>query len=284
MATTKDDLYEPEVVDAALVREVDQALEHKLTGKPAVEDLAVALKNAAFEFDIDDQITLSTAEELQIIDEDDYVRGYDVLRELGLLEDRITTHYSRFDKPLNFLIGIVRGCKRPQVASVTPLKQALSKRLGSWKAEKERADAERVRKEQEARDLAAKAAQQAKADALERVAKQEADPQLAASFQAEAENVRAVEVHGAPVENVSSVPQVAGGWTKVTWKAEFTDVKELMRAWIDGRVAVLDEEGIKKGLQPFMDDQASALQGKLHLAFPGTKAAPQYGAVSRRKK
>lgn len=281
MARKAADVYEPDTLE--LVRESDQALEKKLTGKAAVEALAKALNDAAFEFTEDDLVTLSTAESLEITDGDDYTRGFDLLREVALIEERIESHYARFDKPLNFLVKVNRGNKGPQLKTVEPVKQGLSRRLGTWKHEKDREDAERKRKEQEAADAAAKAAQDAKAKALRELSKVEPDPALARSFAAEAETVSTVTVHAAPVETESSVPIVPGGWTKVTWKAEITDLKELMRAWVDGRISVIDEDGIKEGLQSFLDGQARALENKLHLAFPGTKAIPQYGAVTRRK-
>jgi hypothetical protein len=285
MATKKNDLddliYEPDPAEAS--REVDQQLDERLTGKPAVEVLATALRNAAFELDPDDALTITSAETLAITDQATYVRGYELLNELGLLETRITTWYARFDKPLNYLVGVVRSLKGPQVKQVAPVKQALAKRLGLWKFEQDRKDRERAEAEQRAADLAAKAAQQAKADALDRVASIEADPALAASFKAEAESVRAVDVHAPPVEKKSSVPTVAGGYTRVPYKCEFEDLKKLLTAFVEGK-CFLDEEAIKKGLQSSMDKQAQALGNKLSVAFPGTKAVPVPTGVARKAK
>lgn len=280
MAKTDDTTYEPDT--GLVLREVDQALDERLTGKPAVEVLALALRDAAFAFDPDDYMTITTAETLAVTDAEAYARGYELLAELGALESRITTHYNRFDKPLNYLIGIVRKLKSPQVTQVTPIKQALSKRLGLWKYEQDRKDKERQEAEQRAADLAAKAAQQAKADTLARVAEAEPDPALAASFQAEAESVRAVDVKAPPVEVKSSVPTV-GGYTKVPWKCEFTDVKELLKAYVEGR-CYLDEDAIKKGLQSSMDKQAQSLGLNLAKAYPGTKAVPVPSGVARKAK
>ena len=135
---TTDEIYEPEQLD--LVRDVDAALDTKLTGKPAVEDLAAAIRRAAFEWEVDDIITLSTAEEFKVTDNDSYTRGFEILGELSLLEDRIEHSYAKFDKPLNFLVGVVRKLKGPQAKTVLTLKQALSKRLGLYKAQREEAE------------------------------------------------------------------------------------------------------------------------------------------------
>src|SRR5262245_49643141 len=108
--TTVTDRYEP-APQALVVRDTDKALDAQLTGKPAVEKLALALKEASFEFDADDLITIATAEDLKVEDADAYARGYELLGELAGIETRVTAHYNRFDKPLNFLIGIVRGLK-----------------------------------------------------------------------------------------------------------------------------------------------------------------------------
>ena len=61
-----------------------------------------------------------------------------------------------------------------------------------------------------------------------------------------------------PVETASSVPAVAGGYTRTPWKCEFTDVKALLAAYVEGK-CFLDEEAIKKGLQSSMDKQAQSL-------------------------
>jgi hypothetical protein len=278
--TLMDEDYIPDAL--TVVRPVDQELDTRLTGQAAVEVLATALRDAAWEFDPDDLMTITAADTLAVVDADEYRRGYELLHELGELETRITSHYGRFDKPLNFLVGVVRKLKSPQVAQVTPIKQALSKRLGLWKYEQDRKDRIRRDAEQQAADLAAKAAQQARADALTRVAEIEPDPALQASFRAEAESVRAVEVHAPPVETTSTVPQVAGGYTRVPWKCEFTDVKELLRAYIDGK-CFLDEDAIKKGLQTSLDKQAQSLGTNMTKAYPGTKAVPVPTGVARRK-
>ena len=280
-ATTDDDIYDPEQLD--LVREVDQALDTKLTGKPVVEDLAKSIRGAAFEWDVDDIVTLATAEDFQITDSDSYARGFEILGELSLLDDRITAHYSRFDKPLNFLIGVVRKLKSPQAKDVLTRKQALSKRLGLYKAQREEAERQRREQEQAQRDADARAEQEAKAAALTRVAEQEANPVVAQSIMSEAESIRLATpfVAAPPVEEKPAVPQIPGGYTTATWKCEYVDVRQLLRAYLDGQ-CVLDEEAIKKGLQSFMDTQAQSLGARLSQAYPGTRAVPSYGAVQRK--
>lgn len=272
-------VFEPDV--DAPERDVDIQLRDKLTGKVAVEDLATALRNASFAFEPDDYITIATADELKIDGQDEYVRGYELLRELTAIEDRIVAHYNRFDKPLNFLIGVVRKLKGPQAKEISPVKQALSKRLGAWKTEQDRLDAERRRKEQDAADAAAKVAQQAKADALERVADAEVDPALAASFRVEADSVRQVDTRAAPVPQRSSVPKITGGFTRTTWRCEFVNVKALMTAWVEGKCFIPDD-AIINDLQGFMDDQAAALMHNLGNAYPGTRAISTSAAATRR--
>lgn len=283
MVATKDDLFEPDQPTfTALARPVDLALDEKLTGKPTVDQLAAALREAAFEFEQDDLITVATADELKVTDADEYTRGFELLRELSEIEDRIAKHYGRFDKPLNFLVGVVRKLKGPQVTQVTPIKQSLSKRLGTWKTAADERDRVERQRRQAVEDAAARAAQEAKAQTLERVAEVEADPKLAQSFRAEAEMVRSVEVHAAPVDVEPSAPKVAGGSTRATWRCEFTDVKELLKAYVEGR-CFLDELAIMEGLQSSMDKQASNLQENLSKAFPGTKAVKSSAASARRR-
>jgi len=280
MTKATTDLYEPD--DTALAtRPADAELDTQLTSVQAVDRLATALRNAAFDLDQDDLITIATADALVISDADEYARGYELLDELAQIEVRCTTHYNRFDKPLNFLIQVVRKLKGPQIAQVTPTKQALAKRLGAWKQNQERLDREQRERDQALADAQAKAAQAAKAAVLERVADGEPDPALAKAFQSEAEAVRSVNVHGAPVPVRSSVPAIPGGYTRSTWKCEFDDVKELLKAYVEGR-CFLDEEAIKKGLQSSMDDNASNLTVNLGKAFPGTHAVQGTTAVRRR--
>lgn len=282
MTTAKDTEYEPDPQTALALRPVDTDLDAKITGQAAVDSIATALRNAAFEFDQDDLITIATAETLKVVDADEYVRGYELLHELGAIETRVTTHYNRFDKPLNFLVGVVRKLKKPQADQVTPVKQALSKRLGTWKADQTQRDSQERQRLQAIADAAAKEGQLAKAASLQRVAQTEPDPALAASFENEAAMVRAVDVHAAPVNVKPGVPLVPGGYTRAEWSCEFVDLKELLKAYVEGR-CFLDEDAIKEGLQASMDQQASNLQQNLEKAFPGTKAVPSYGAVARKR-
>ena len=279
---TKDDLFEQDPPTSLALRPVDAELDAKLTGQATVEALAAALRSAAYEFDPDDLITIATAEELKVTDADEYARGYELLHELGEIERRVTGHYGRFDKPLNFLVGVVRKLKGPQVQQVTPIKQSLSKRLGTWKVEADERDRLERQRQQAIQDAAARAAQEAKAQTLDRVAESEPDPKLAESFRSEAQTVRSVEVHAAPVDVQPTAPKVPLGSTRVNWKCEFVDVKELLKAYVEGR-CFLDEQAICEGLQSSMDRQASNLQENLGKAFPGTKAIKVPGAVARRR-
>lgn len=273
--------YEPEPRTLEETRPTDVALDQALVSKSTVERIAEALRASAFEFDQSDHVTIVSAEELKVVDEDEYRRGYDLLAELGALEERITKHYVRFDKPLSYLTNVVRGLRNPQLKMVTPIKQALSKRLGTWRFEQEaRAKAE-ARKRQEAADAAAKAAQLAKAAELERVAAQETNAKLAESFRREAEVVRAADVRAAPVE-AAPIPTVDGGYTRTTWKCEFLDINELLKAHVEGRCH-LDTDAIAAGLQSSMDKHASDLTVNMGKAFPGTRAVPNPIGVARRR-
>jgi hypothetical protein len=129
------------------------------------------------------------------------------------------------------------------VAQVTPVKKTLSTRLGTWKAEQDERDRQEARRQQEVADAAARAGQEAKAATLERVAQVEPDPKLAESFKKEAEMVRSVDVHAAPVEVQKTAPTIVGGYTRATWKCEFVNLKELLQAYVEGR-CFLDEEAI----------------------------------------
>jgi hypothetical protein len=122
----RNDEYEPDQL-SIIERPVDADLDDKLTSKKAVETVAHAIKGATFVFDPDDLVTIATAESLQIQDGEEYRRGFELLDELSSLETRISSHYVRFDKPLNFLIGIVRKLKGSQHSQVGPVKQALSR-------------------------------------------------------------------------------------------------------------------------------------------------------------
>lgn len=275
-----DETYDPE--QSLIARPVDHVLDSKLTGKQTVEDIAVALRAASFDFELDDLVTITTAEDLVIMDAESYQRGYELLEELASLEGRIVKHYERFDKPLNFLVRVVRSLKGPQSNQVSPVKQTLSKRLGAWKAEEQQRARTEAYKRQQVRDEAARQAQAAKAESLERVAETETNPGLAESFRQEAASVRAADVHAAPVEVESTVPVVPGGYTRTTWRCEFVDVKELLKAYVDGR-CFLDEQAIMDGLQSSMDAQARSLGNNLSKAFPGTKGVSSQTAVTRRR-
>lgn len=272
-------MADPEVLDPENKLVV---LEQKLTGREALDALVQHLKDAAFEFTPDDEVLMATVESYDVTDADAYTRGYALLAELGKLEDRIVAYYARFDKPLNLLVKTVRDNKGPQTKQVEPLKKALSRSLGQWKLDRDARDrAEKEARQREA-DAKAKAEQQAKAEALQRVAEAETNPALAASFQAEAEAVRNVEVSAAPVEEKSSVPKIPGGQTRIEWIGEVTDLKMLIRAWLDGKCFLVEQDLID-GIQSYLNDQASHLQGNLSQAFPGTVAKQVPKGIARKK-
>ena len=267
--------------ETTLVRTADRDLHGKLTGKPAVDTIAAALREAVFVFEPDDAMTLADAEGLQVVDGEEYARGYDLLAELSALDDRITAHYAIFAKPLKFLSKVVRDLKNPQLQQVQPIKAALAKRIGAWKmAQDARERAERERLQAEA-NRKAKEEQEAKAASLERVAQTESDPQLAQSFKHEAEMVRRVPVRAAPVAVQSAVP-VSAGHTRRTWTCEVEDLRTLMQAWLDGKCH-LDEAAIIKGLQASLNRQATVHCEHISKAFPGTVAVPSDVGVTPRR-
>jgi hypothetical protein len=280
--TTVVDGARTPATDATALVKAEAVLDARLTGPMTVAALSAALTAAAYVFEADDLVTLATAETLQVSDASDYTQGYALLAELADVEDRVATHYARFDKPLNALIAVVRGLKGPQVKAIAPVKTALAQRLGAWKtAEEQRARVEQARLQAEA-DRAAKAAQAQQAATLARVAETEADPALAESFRVAAAAVKAGDAHGAPVDAVTAVPKIPLGSSRTTWRAEVTDVKALLRAYLDGR-CVLDEDALVAGLQASLDRQAGSLHERLGQAYPGVVAVPTTSAVVRRR-
>ena len=271
----------PGTDETALVRASDKNLHGKLTGKPAVDSIAEALRNAEFEFDADDLVTIATADDLAITDADEYSRGYDLLSEISDIEKRITAHYATFGKPLTFLTKVVRDLKNPQLGLVQPIKATLARRIGAWKTAQEVRERAAREKLQVEADRIAREAQEAKAKSLERVASTETDPDLIHSFVHEADMVRSVPVRGAPVEIKSSIP-VSAGHTRKTWKCDIVDLRQLMRAWLDGKCH-LDEKAIVAGLNASMNRQASVHQENLTKAFPGTIAVSDDIGVTPRR-
>ncbi len=266
-----------------LARPADLELDQRLTSQAAMDALASAMRAARFAFSDDDVMVIATADGLVIDDADAYTRGYDVLRELGEIERRIKTHYDRFGKPLTFLAGVLTEMRAPDNLQVQPIKKALSQRLGTWKAEQDRKDRDEAAARQRAADDAAKAKQLKKAETLERLAAVESNPQLAQSFREEAKAVAAVDVKAAPVETKTTAPKVAGGRSTTTWKCQFTDVKALMKAWVDGRCVLPEDDIVDGGIQSYMDRQATALQQNLGKAFPGCEAIATHAGVATRR-
>jgi hypothetical protein len=258
----------------------------RLTQQGELARLADAIRRSAYVFESDDLITIATAASLQVVDKSEYAQGHLLLEQLTAIDERITCHYSIFDKPLNFLISVVREDKSPQLAQVGPVKRALASRLGIWKNAQDARD--RVAREaaQAAADAVVRAAQAEKAAVLKRIADAEKNPKLAEAFRAEAEVVAKLDVHAPPVAVDSGVPAV-GGHTQTRWKCRFDDIDALLKAYVEGKCNSLDVEGIKAGLQESMDIQAGNLLHNLGKAFPGCVAVPVPTAVTaprRRKK
>lgn len=257
-------------------------LNNKLTSQAALDGLVAALKANAFELSIDDEILIATATELLVVDEDANKRGFEVIQELGDLQLKIVEHYARFKGPLNTLVNTVRALEGEVAKPLEPVKQALSRRLGAFKVEQDRLAREKQRRDQEAADAAARAAQAAKAATYERIAEAEPNPALAEAFRQESAAVAAVQVKAAPVEIERRPAPIAGASVRTTWSAEVFDFKLLMEAWLAGRCH-LDIEPLMDALGPQLNKQATALKEQVEKAYPGVRAVPVHAGVRRRR-
>jgi hypothetical protein len=246
------------------------ALDKRLTGKEVIDEIAAAMKAAAFVFEPEDSMTLETARDLVVDDASSYARAFEILTELSDLEDRIKAHYVRFDRPLLTLTHVVRSLKNPQYEEVENVKPDLAARAGKWKVEEKRADEE------------AQAQQAAKADVLSRLAEAEEDPDLQQAFMEEATAVSKVQVVAEPVTIARTVPKVSGH-TRTTWACVVDDVRTLVAAWFQGRCQIPDEAFLD-GLQSFLDKQATQHQQHMSKAYPGTRGVSTTTAVAVRRR
>jgi hypothetical protein len=259
-------------------------LETQLTGQEVIERIADAIRTYAYVLDEDEALLIASAAALDlkplVAPRTDYVRGYSMMEQLADLEAKIKKHYEPVAKPLAVIDRVVTECRKPVLDQVGEVRKAISKRLGTWNSEQERADRLETQRRQAAADAATRAAAQEKADALRRIAEQEENPQIADSLKRDAAEVdsRAGSMHAAPVTPTVNTPDI--GPVKKYWKASIVDVRELMRAWLDGK-CYLDEDAIRAGLQKSMDVQADAHGEHVTKAFPGVRAVEDSRAASR---
>lgn len=278
-----NDVIDPQENPTAALAVLD--IEQKLIGQPALDALVAALRASAFELDPEDAIVVATAASLAIDGPEAYTQGFALLEGLSDLEDRIKKHHVRFKVPLAALTNVVRDMEStassPDGARIDDTKRALSKRLGTWKVEQDKRDREEAAARQAAADTAARIAQQAKADTLKRIADAEPDEKLKQAFTQESQAVAEVQVAAPPVEVKATAPKVSGGAVRTNWACEFVDIRELVKAWLDGRCH-LPEQAIIDGLQSHMDRQAASLTDQMDKAYPGTRAVPTYAGIARR--
>lgn len=278
-----NDVIDPHENPTAALAVLD--IEQKLIGQPALDALVAALRASAFELDPEDAIVVATAASLSIDGPEAYTQGFALLEGLSDLEDRIKKHHVRFKVPLAALTNVVRDMEStassPDGERIDDTKRALSKRLGTWKAESDRRDREEAAARQAADDTAARVAQQAKADTLKRIADAEPDEKLKQAFTQESQAVAEVQVAAPPVEMKSTAPKVFGGSIRTNWACEFVDVRELLKAWLEGRCH-LPEQCLIDGLQSHMDRQAAGLQDQLDKAYPGCRGIPTHAGIARR--
>lgn len=245
-----------------------------------IEGAQVAITR--YVFDPDDEITITDAAEIKIVDEDSYQRGWDLHASLTAIDKAIVKSHERQKREANDRVNAVRAAEKDDRARVLPFKESLGIDLGEWEKR------ETARREQEARDqqLAEQARLQAqhveRVEEIERVAIDEPDPAMAEVFINEAIALEQARPQGAPVEP-KPVKASSGGHFREYWYAKIDDVKTLMKAFVDGQ-CVLDEEGlINDGLQAIMNVQAEALHERVSKAYPGVSAYSSRTPVSRRR-
>jgi hypothetical protein len=264
--------------------EMIQAESTRLTNPDTLALMVKGLQANAFELTPEDVQLLSEVEMLVINGPEDWARGYDLLASMNELERTVKQHYDRFRLPLNKLIVVVRDMERTVMSEVDGRKTGLSKRLGNWKIADDARRAREAADAQRQADERARAAQQAKADALRQLAETSVDAQLAKVFQTEADMVASVPAVAAAVP-VQEAPKVKGH-VRTTWHGQVTDVRTLLRAWLEGECFIPEElmhEAIQDGLSSFLDKQAASLREQLARAYPGTLATPKHTAISVRK-
>lgn len=234
----------------------------------------------AFPMTQDDVLTVADGETFQVVDGHAYARGFDLLDGFSELEKAIVKYHSNIKGLANQLVNAVRQRESADLRPVQFARKRLSMRLAEWKEQQDRQDREQQREAQRIADEAAQQEQQRKADIFLRLAEQE--PEMREALIIEAETVASVPVTAPTVALTSSVPVVAGGFTRKTWRAEVFDLKALLRAWLDGKCVLNDELIIDGGLQGFLNTQARALRERVTEAYPGVRAVHDSTAVTRR--
>lgn len=285
-----DEIIDPEVLDAMLppiedlvpVSVPEAALLSPEQVEDRVEVLVQGIQARAFELTVEDEMIIEDATALSVTDADDFKRGYVLLASLSDLIDRVTAHHKPYKKPLNRLVTVVRTMESDVSRPVQEVKDRLSRRLGEWKTAEERRAKMEAEERQRVADAAARAAQQEQAQIFARSAAAEPDQHLKKLLEEQAVAVATATVRAAPVQVESNVPNVAGH-TRETQKAVVTDLKALLRAWLDGKCPPLPEADIIAGLQSFLNSQVKANGDKISFLYPGVGYEKDTKAISVRR-
>lgn len=241
-----------------------------------------------YDTDPDDAILEVTAVELQIHDAAAYARGWELLQGFTALQHKIQDHYQQIRGPIQAAKkaqdAALKNLNRMEEADLKEplaIKEQLAARLVAWKQAQDERDAAEQRALQAAEDQRAADAQAARLAAIEQARSTATIPAVQQSFAAEAHAVATTPPVSRAVALPRSVPKIAGGHTRRTWRAEVVDLRQLLTAYLAGAVT-LNEQAIIDALQSSLNTQATALQQNLGASFPGVVARFTDTAVVKR--
>ena len=206
---------------------------------------------------------LSQAEEFEIVTQEHYVLSADLLKEIKSKQKALDTLRRSMTRPLDDAKARIMDLFRPAAERLSQAEGALKGAMIDFTKEQER---QRQEAERVARVAAEKEAERLRRRAEK--AREKGKEEKAEELEEQAEEV--------PVPIVpSQVPATAGVAFRTTWRAEVTNLKELVSACAKGKAPIAL-------LQPNMTVlNAQARSLKKELQIPGVQAVSEEGVAAR---
>jgi hypothetical protein len=211
---------------------------------------------------------------------EDFETGWALLTELDVYRKAVAAHYQVYKAPLNAIRKVVLELEDADEGDTKQRRERINAIILKWKRDTEHAEAlEKARLQREA-DLEAQRQRERQAEAHRQLAQTEEDPDVQEGLLAQADAIAAVNVKAETVQTRSKVPSVRGH-ARQLWRAEVTDLKAVLTAFLAGTV-YLDERPLIDAIQSQLNDQAGRLREHMEKSYPGVIARDRNTAVTKR--
>jgi len=200
------------------------------------------------------------------------------------LRRKIESHYDEIKKPLNETRAKVLEMEKRDLAPVKDIEHAMSSRIFDFESAEERKRREAARIEEDRRQRDEQERRQREARALEEQARATSRRVDKAALREQATAIKeapppAITVEAKPVKEDTAID---GMHSRTTWSGTVVNLEQFVKLVASGRAPLVVPGGTSIEInQAWLNKMATSLGAELETTYPGLKAIPKTGYVSK---